>query len=154
MLGKSMISICSWFSLSLPPRRNWAAADSGAASSQRNGKGVTFPECLRRAAASDGIATGTSYLLSRLGRTITAVCCKELEPADMCWMCSEQAAQPGPWVSSCMETCLSSKFQRWAQGEERHGAAQRGVVLGMRKAECPVSWDADNLKIGLQSFCD
>lgn len=93
------------------------AADSGAASSQRNGKGVTFPECPRHTAAGDGIAMGTSYLLSHLGRAITAVCCKELEPSGMCRLCSEQAAQPGPRVSSCMETCLSSKFQCWARGK-------------------------------------
>lgn len=72
----------------------------------------------------------------------------------MCWMRSEQAAQPGPWVSSCTETCLSSEFQRWAQREEKHGAAQCRVVLGMQKAECPVSWGADCLKIGLQSLWD
>lgn len=115
------------------------AADSGAASSWRNGKGVMFPERLRHAAASNGIAMGTSCLLPCLGRAIRAACCEELEPTGMCWMCSEQVAQPGPWVSSCTETCLSSKFQCWAHGEERHGAAQRGVVLGVPKAECPVS---------------
>lgn len=107
------------------------AADSGAAASQRNGKGVTFPEYLRHAASSNAIEMGTSYLLLHLGRAIVAVCLKELEPTGMCWMCSEQAAQPGTWVSSCMETCLSSEFPCWGQGEEGHGAAQCGLVLGM-----------------------
>jgi len=72
----------------------------------------------------------------------------------MRWLCSERAAQPGLGLSSCTETCLSPKFQRWARGEERHGAAQRGAAPGMRNAECPVSWDADSLKIGLQSLQD
>lgn len=59
-----------------------------------------FPECLY-APQSDGIAPGTSYLLSRLGRAITAACSKKPEPIATCWMCSaEQAAQSGPWVSS------------------------------------------------------
>lgn len=57
----------------------------------------------------------------------------------MCWMCSEQAAQPGPWVSSCMETCPSYEFQYWGQAEDRRRAAQPGVVVGMGKAEYPVS---------------
>lgn len=119
-------------------------ADSGAASSWRNGNGVTLPECLRHAAVSEGIATGTSYPLPCLGRAITAEHCEELEPAGTCWVCSEPSAQlTGLGLSSCTQACLSSKFQCWAPGDERHVAAQRGVVLGMHKAECPVSQDAD-----------
>ncbi|CAN8204373.1 unnamed protein product [Coccothraustes coccothraustes] len=79
------------------------------------GKGVVFPECLYTP-QSDGIAPGTSYLLSRLGKAIPAACSKKPEPIGMCWMCSEQATQPGPWVSSCMETCPSYEFQRWVRG--------------------------------------
>lgn len=110
--------------LCLPPRRHWVTADSGAASSRRNGKGVTFPEC-------HGIAAGTSCLLSRVRRAIAAACSEKPEPIGMCWMCSEQATQPRPWVSSCMETCPSSEFQHWVPGEDRHRAAQHGVVVGM-----------------------
>lgn len=61
MVGK-LVSICSWFSLLL--RGNWGTADSGAASSRRNRMGVMFPECLYTP-QSDGIAPGTSCLLSR-----------------------------------------------------------------------------------------
>ncbi|RMC13139.1 hypothetical protein DUI87_10670 [Hirundo rustica rustica] len=109
MVGKS-ISVCSWFSL---PRRNWVTADSGAASSRRNGKGVMFPECLYTP-QSDGIAPGTSYLLSRRGRAITATCSVKLEPIVYQKKLSRELimmVKELPWKKNISRTkCTLSRF--------------------------------------------
>lgn len=136
--------------LSPLPRRNWVTADSGAASSRRNGVGVMFPECLYTA-QSDGIAPGTFYLLSRPGRAITAACSKTPEPfwyvLDVLW--AGCAAGRGSRLAWKRVRATNS-----STGGGKHRAAQHGVVVNMWKTEYPVSWDADNLKIGLHCLQD
>lgn len=110
------ISTCSWFSLSLLPRRNWVTADSGAASSRRNGKGSGHvSRVLLHGTERWNSAGHLGPAVPSWKRDSSSVLKKSQSLIGMCWMCSEQAAQPGPWVSSCMETCPSYEFQHWGR---------------------------------------